>query len=89
MSFRLVIEPVWDWNIQKNQTSYLGDFLVIEPVWDWNINDIKEWSLCFSLVIEPVWDCYKRNLGAKQIGQSIKMYIDEVAAQRLIKHHFK
>ena len=35
--FRLLIEPLWNWNVKGSNTSLWHSQLLIEPLWNWNI----------------------------------------------------
>ena len=53
---RLLIEPLWNWNIKKSQIVEKTGLLLIEPLWNWNHLGFEPRNIFPVLLIEPLWN---------------------------------
>ena len=53
---RLLIEPMWNWNLNPDRNARFWDFLLIEPMWNWNLCLCGLIDCSYLLLIEPMWN---------------------------------
>ena len=52
----LLIEPMWNWNLDWIVDSDMALNLLIEPMWNWNLDWIVDSDMALNLLIEPMWN---------------------------------
>ncbi len=52
----LLIEPMWNWNINCSRNWFSISNLLIEPMWNWNAQILSVYGALNSLLIEPMWN---------------------------------